>query len=79
MNEETPITTDEASRKLGIDKQRGRRIALESGIAIPWGNGAKRQFVKVLFSEFRQAVLNQRPAPKVRRPAFRGLHHDVRC
>lgn len=84
---EEPITTDEASRKLGIDRSRGRRIALESGIAIPWGEGQKRTFVRVMYSDFREAVLSQRmnnkrrsvPMARPKTAAGKPLHPDVRC
>lgn len=87
---EQAVTIDAMAAELHVSRPNLRRACIEAGVAIPWGGGRKRQYLKVLPSKARAAWFGRQyqsppkcdPEAKGRRrsPVKAGeLHPLVRC
>lgn len=85
--EEIPVTVGEAAKVLKMDRHHLRERCRAAGILIRWGGGEKRDFVKVMLSEARRALLNDRLPPPGRKAARKArplpspsvpIHRDIR-
>lgn len=54
------VTIREAATAIGIGRERLRTVCIRAGVAIDWGGSKQRKYIRVLLSEARQALLDNR-------------------
>jgi len=75
------VWAHEAAKRLGISRERFRRLAIAHGIAVHFAGSARRPFIKVKMSDAARIVLNQKvPMPHgAARPIEARDYTGVRC